>query len=135
VFVSALVFPGGAPDRLLRAGIRGHVAIVTSPRLLAELAGTLSHRFGWGAAETERAIRTIVRASEVVENVGPLIPIARDPDDDWVIATARSAGVAVIVTGDKDLLDLGTVVGIRILRPRAALDAIDTDPAPHTDEG
>lgn len=32
-------------------------------------------------------------------------PLLRDPDDDYLVAIARAARAAVIVTGDRDLLD------------------------------
>lgn len=41
----------------------------------------------------------------------------RDPDDDHVLADALANGINVIITGDKDLLDLKTHKGIKILRP------------------
>jgi predicted nucleic acid-binding protein len=31
--------------------------------------------------------------------------LLRDPDDDYLVALAREAGVDAIVTGDRDLLD------------------------------
>jgi predicted nucleic acid-binding protein len=42
-------------------------------------------------------------------------PVARDPDDDAVLACAIAAQVAVIVSGDNDLLSLGAFQGIPIL--------------------
>lgn len=45
-------------------------------------------------------------------------PVCRDPDDDWVLATAIAGEAEVIVSGDPDLLDLESHEGIRILTPR-----------------
>ena len=46
-------------------------------------------------------------------------PVAiRDPDDAAILSEALSIGADVLVTGDKDLLEAGTVPGIRILDPR-----------------
>ena len=45
---------------------------------------------------------------------------SRDPRDDPYLAAALSAR-AVIVTYDKDLLDLGKPFGVEILRPSAFL--------------
>jgi predicted nucleic acid-binding protein len=41
-----------------------------------------------------------------------------------VLACALAAGAALIVSGDQDLLDLGTFRDIRILGAREALDTI-----------
>ena len=47
--------------------------------------------------------------------------VCRDPDDDWVLATALAGQADVIVTGDDDLLSLRLFQGIRILTPRQFL--------------
>lgn len=49
--------------------------------------------------------------ADVIEN------ICRDPEDDQVLADGVINGVNVIITGDKDLLDLKTHKGIRIIHP------------------
>ena len=50
-----------------------------------------------------------------------IAPASRDPDDDQVLACALAAGAGLIVSRDKDLLDLGTFEGIRILSAALAL--------------
>jgi uncharacterized protein len=50
--------------------------------------------------------------------------ISRDADDDHVLACALAAGTAIIVSGDRDLLDLGTFRQIRILTAQNALAAL-----------
>lgn len=44
--------------------------------------------------------------------------VCRDPDDDWVLATALAGEAEAIVSGDADLLTLGSHAGIQILSPR-----------------
>lgn len=50
--------------------------------------------------------------------VVPGVQFARDPADAVVLACAVSAKTEVFVTGDKALLDLGTIKNIPILSPR-----------------
>ena len=50
--------------------------------------------------------------------------LSRDPDDDHVIACALAAKARLIVSGDRDLRDLGTYKGIRILNATDALRLI-----------
>jgi uncharacterized protein len=50
----------------------------------------------------------------------PALP-CRDPNDHHVVATAVATAAPVIVTGDKDLLDLAQYAGILIVTPRQFL--------------
>ena len=51
------------------------------------------------------------------ESVGTVA--VRDPDDAWVLASAREAGAEVLVTGDPHLLEVAEAVQeIRIANPR-----------------
>ena len=50
------------------------------------------------------------------------MPVCRAPDDDKILA--RAAQAYVIISGDKDLLTLGSFHDIPILTPADALAAI-----------
>ena len=55
---------------------------------------------------------------ELVDPVPLEEPVCRDPDDDQVLALVGAAEAACLVTGDDDLLSLGTYGGSPILTPR-----------------
>ena len=63
-----------------------------------------------------------VQAVVVLEVVPLPQPVCRDPDDDAVLALALQAQADVIVSGDQDLLVLGSFEGISILTARQALE-------------
>lgn len=65
-----------------------------------------------------------VEAAEVVEpeHVPRVVP--NDADDDQVIAAAVSAGADWIVSGDADLLSLGSYQGIPIITAAQAVEQI-----------
>lgn len=46
----------------------------------------------------------------------------RDPDDRWVLAPAIEGRADVLITGDKDLLDIADQSPVRILSPRELLN-------------
>jgi predicted nucleic acid-binding protein len=70
---------------------------------------------------------SVALLAELAEIVVPALlpkPVSRDPDDDLVLATALGAEASLIVSGDRDLLVLGTFRDIRILAATDALAAI-----------
>ena len=125
VLVSAVLF-GGLPRELLRRALRGEFEVVTSVRLMAEFADVLAERFGL-APEVARAARSEYEL--LAEVVRPLLvpSIARDPDDNEVLAAAVIGDVDLIVTGDRDLLVLGQHEGRSIVTPRQFRERLEDD--------
>lgn len=122
VLVAALVAEGLCRD-LVRKRARAHT-LITSPQLLDELAEILQRKFGvdasrvpWLAVYRERA--------EMVEPMALPEAICRDPDVDWVLATAVAGEAAIIVTGVADLLKTSEYQNIRILAPRRFVEWVD----------
>jgi predicted nucleic acid-binding protein len=63
--------------------------------------------------EADRQLRVITRIVAPTETIQA---IEADPTDDRILECAVAAGAEVIVSGDTDLLALGTFRGIRIQR-------------------
>jgi len=53
------------------------------------------------------------------------ITACRDPKDDMFLAVAKEANATLIVSGDKDLLDLNPFEGIPIITARAFVERGD----------
>jgi putative PIN family toxin of toxin-antitoxin system len=71
----------------------------------------------------------VVQIDAYVRSVGDLVeptplpaPVCRDRDDDEVLALALSAEASMLVTGDRDLLDLREHRGIEVVSPRMFWD-------------
>ncbi len=98
--------------------------LLTAPALLQELDRVLLnpklHRYYSGETRL-RFLALIAVLSEVVELPEIIPQVCRDPDDDWVIACAVVGRADIIVSGDRDLLDLERVGGIPILSARQFL--------------
>lgn len=90
--------------------------LVTCIQLLEELERVLRyHKFRkYFTNDTgKRFVALIASVSELVEIPEEVPSIVRDPKDDYLIACALAGSADLIVSGDRDLLDLKIVRGIR----------------------
>ncbi len=94
---------------------------MTSAVLLEELEDVLG-RFMPRAAAAE--IRVAFEELAIIVEPEHVPEVARDRDDDHVLAAAVAAGANSIVTRDRDLLILDSYDGIEILEPALALEMI-----------
>lgn len=119
VWISALHF-GGVPRRVLDYAIeRATIALCES--IAEEIRSILRRKFRWQVDEIEHSLADFRRDTRIVAVSGHLRGVCRDPNDDMVLECAVVAGAEFIVTGDKDLLTLGSFRNIRILTPREFL--------------
>ena len=129
IVLSALLWRG-TPYRLLEAIRSQHpsLQLYSSPVLLEELTEVIARpAFSRQLSAIGKTVRQVLADYiEIVDLVEPIeIPqIVRDPDDDHVIACALAAKADLIVSGDKDLLDLNAFQNIPILAPAEALRRI-----------
>ncbi|HEU5171564.1 MAG TPA: putative toxin-antitoxin system toxin component, PIN family [Gemmatimonadales bacterium] len=87
--------------------------------VLAELRRVLRTRFKLPPARIAE-LEGFLREFTVVPKPRQVLPLAvRDPADRWVLASAVAGAADVLVTGDRDLLDVGSKAPLPILDPRA----------------
>ena len=118
VFVSGVFF-GGIPARILEAWRDRRIHPVLSAEILDEyrrVGATLGKRYP--GVDLEPFLAILAVHAEVVEAPALAEPVSVDPDDDKFLACAVAAGVTVIVSGDKHLVDESGWQGVRVLRPR-----------------
>lgn len=126
VFISGITSSGG-PPRCLLDGMRVHAfETFSSAVLLAELLDVLGRDKFIGCLTAaglspQGIVADLRRLVVLIEPVDVPAVVAADPDDDHVLACAVTAGAALIVTGDRHLLDLGTYRDIRIATPAEAV--------------
>ena len=126
VLVAAVVASGVCRD--LIEYCTEHHELVTSHYILQELREKLSRKFRLTPDVVDGILASFEARMSMV-SPDPLDPPAcRDPDDDWVLATAVAGRCECIITGDADLLDLHSHAGIRILRPRTFLELESPEP-------
>ena len=109
VLVSALITPSGNPALLWQAVRDRRLALVTSPRLLGELAGVLARpkfRRYVTEEEAEEFVSEVARLGTAFPDSPEPERVSRDPSDDYLIALARSTASRAVVSGDRDLTEL-----------------------------
>lgn len=115
VLVSAFIgHPDAAPSQVVAAWRDRRITFVASPRLLHELTEVLARpKFARWSAEGRGAAYAAAFGVRAEIHADVSAPAAtRDPDDDYLIGLARSAGADLIVSVDRDLLDAHTDVPV-----------------------
>lgn len=78
---------------------------------------------------TDQMLRNYRRLAALVDARTLAQPVARDAEDDAVLACARAARADLIITGDDDLLVLKRFEGISIYRAATEVHAADCEDA------
>lgn len=109
VLLSAAVARPGTPLALLMAAVEdGEVEMVACDHLLDEVSrGLEGPYFRDRLPEEDRGQipEGLARIAAMHDDPESPPALLRDPDDDYLVALARSAKAEAIVTGDADLLD------------------------------
>ena len=115
VLIAAFIARGQSHE-LLEHLIRHH-SIVASAFILDEFRNTLVSKFGVSKSGARSAVRLLRRELTIVKPKALPSQVCRDEDDDWILATAVAGNADLLISGDKDLLDLSRYEGIAIIRP------------------
>jgi len=102
--------------RLKQAISSGQIGLVTSPFILTELEAVLAEKFTLTRQGAKTRTRLLARVAEIVEPL-KIEKVVRDPNDDFIMATAVAGKAEYIVTLDKDLLVLKKYKDIIIVTP------------------
>jgi uncharacterized protein len=126
VFVAAAIRPEGPPGLLLCRFLQDAAfELILSPAIVVEVAKALDYpavrRCIRGPIDTAHWLDSILLLSDMVEDGKLTAQVSEDPDDDKYLHAAVAGRAAVVVSGDKHLLDLGDHQGIRIVAPRVFL--------------
>ena len=117
VLLSALLFPSGALTALRHAWQAGDITPLMSRDTAEELIRVLAYpKFKLTVADRENLLSDILPWCEMITVPDGLpIPDCRDPHDVKFLTLALAAKADVLVTGDKDLLDLTAAFPVPIL--------------------
>jgi putative PIN family toxin of toxin-antitoxin system len=142
IYVQSLININGPAGRCVGKAQSGDVSLFVSAFILNEIRE--SHRkipgkYGVAGEQTEALAAGIASVATVVDQVPPVFTYKRDPDDAHYVNLAVSAQANLIVSRDRDLLDLADATRLeaiefqrlfptlRILEPVQFLRELDGD--------
>jgi len=95
---------------------RHQICNLIAPAILREVERVLPAKFLWDQARAREAARQRENFSEVVQPQIRLTVLA-DESDNRILECAVAGQAAVIISGDKHLLQLSSYQGIAVLQP------------------
>ena len=118
VLISGLFSTASTPALAVEKAVT-NAQLVATRETLRELIGKLHSSTFDRYVRRERRDALLERVASLVEIIEVLQPIraSRDPNDDKFLEAAVNGRADVIVTADKDLLDLNPFRGIAIVTP------------------
>ena len=125
VLVSSILFKGELAG-IVDLWKRGKIVPVFSRETFDEFRTVLEYpKFTLTGGEIKSIIEEeVLPFFDIVEISDEVSGVCKDPDDDKFIACALSASANFIVSGDKDLCDVGTYRTIKIIRASDLLKMI-----------
>ena len=130
VFLDTNVLAGAATTRGLCADVVREVFashdLFISEQVLNELKSILRGKFGVGQ-ELINDFIGLLKQDTILTGPAQLPDVElRDKDDPPILGAAIASGADVLVTGDKELLDLGHIGDLDILSPRQFWEKLKT---------
>lgn len=113
ILISAIGF-GGEPRKVFLLALQKKIQGVTSPILLAELREVISKKFPKLTPHLT-GIEKVIKKTFIIVQPEMTITILKDTDDNRVLEAAVAGKCEYIVTGDRELLELDTFRGIKIV--------------------
>lgn len=138
LLINALLTPHAtrsAAAAILEEASRGSFVLVVSAQTIEEVVRVAAEKV-WLASrvtppELQRFLDRLQSTAEATPTlVSPLPRLSRDAGDDYLLAESVRSEVDVLVTRDRDLLDLGAIAGVAILGPVAFLELLRSAPEP-----
>ncbi len=129
ILIAALLSRSGPPAQIVSRWLAGEFELVVSESLLGELERALAYpklRAHVSSGEAAEFVSLLAHAAILAPDAPAPARRSADPGDDYLLALAE-AGRAVLVSGDRRLLDLAGELPIQTAR--AFLETLEQGPA------
>jgi len=116
VLIAAAITRAGVCAELMDDVLTSH-DLVLSKFILLEVERKLRTKFHFADTDLRKLLKFLGRTAIIVDPAPIPTDICRDANDRPVLGTAVAGAASLLVTGDKDLLVIGSYAGIAIVRP------------------
>ena len=123
IWVSAFGF-GGNPRRLIEMADAGEIQIDISEFIIDEVLRTLRVKFEWSAERLQEAADQMTVIARKVAPSRTVDILKEDPADNRILECAAHAKSDYLVTGDTELLRLGSFEDIPIVKVADFLEVV-----------
>jgi uncharacterized protein len=124
VLLAAAFFPGVCEKLLAHCFLTPSIQVVLSEHILGEFVEHGLGKLNGTADQIDAAVAELRRRCQIVEPAPVLVDTISDADDLAVLGAAIACHADCLITGDKELLNLGSFHSIAILSPRAFYDRL-----------
>ena len=128
--VSSLLSTQGLQRQLIDAWRRRDFLLLIASGQIEEVADVLARpkiRKKYPIPPSDqKALLQLLRQDGLLLPHAPRAGVCRDPDDDYLLACAAAGAADYVVTGDEDLLAVGSYRGVAILSAREFLATLST---------
>ncbi|HVW77202.1 MAG TPA: putative toxin-antitoxin system toxin component, PIN family [Alloacidobacterium sp.] len=121
IWISAIEF-GGIPAAALELLLLNDELAICA-EIEEEILRVLEQKFGRDPALIRSRLAPTWNQAIRITVTGEAKGICRDPNDEAILECALKSGAQLILSGDKDLLTLGTYKSVRIVTARQYLEA------------
>ncbi len=116
VLIAAHISRAGVCAELLEDLLLHH-DLVTSEFIIGEVVRKLVEKFRFPAREADQVAAFLHHVTMVVEPAELPVDLCRDPTDIPILGTAVAGECALLISVDRDLLDMQQINEIPIIRP------------------
>jgi len=122
IFIPAFVIPYSKAEKTILRILKGDDSLIISKDIINEVLSVLSAKF---YRDSEAISHTALYLSDLAQIVKPVkrIHILEDDPDNRVLECALHGKADAIVTGDKEMLKLKEIEGIRIISLKEYLES------------
>ncbi len=117
IIISFFCFPGGIIKELVEKALNLQFMIIISDEIIDEFEKVVERKFSQLSNDLWQFLKFIKNNFIIINPVKKINAVKVDPTDNKIIECAVAADVDYIISGDKHLLNIKEIKGIKILTP------------------